>query len=373
MENVRLITNDKELLVVAKVLFLTLKENAQSGKFVIFLPWKFVLPEAEIKFNGKKKNWLKPAEESTANFSFEAEVAAISQTEALRLLGVILYHLVSGKSEYTHESYLLDGYRRILNSDLWPIISSLVKSEVETFDQVETALESINPDELKNKINTPPADKTKDKVKQVSDTIRELAKENFKVIGHEAVANAWDLPVPTDVQIRYSEASLREAIAANANGEQWTLVYYSGQNPRQMRDKIGVGSSSFYDNDWWLKDKENFWATKTDIEPGYYLLNFKGQFADKTWDVQEELINKLGSAYERAHEFVVKEAVLSNFRINHGERLLENWYHWGKEIDSGRYRVDVGYFGSDGFFVGYGTPSSSNDLLRVVVARKFDF
>lgn len=295
----------------------------------------------------------------------------------MRLLGVTLYHLVTGKSEHTHESYLLDGYKRSLDSGLWPTIAFLLKGEAKEPEEVEKMIESVDPDDIKANIQPiPTVNVVTTKNRTADDVIRELASERIKIIGHEPVANMWGIVVPGDIQIRYNEASLRESIEANANGEQWALGYYSGQNPRQMRQKIGVNSSSqpfFYNNDWWQKNQEDFWATKTNIEPGYYLLNFNGKFADKNWDTQERLIGELGPVYKRCHEFVVSETVLSNFRIHNNEKLLENWYHWGEEFVSDRDRVAVGGFDSRGFNVRNGTPSDSNGILRVVVARKFDF
>jgi len=374
MEAIRLIANDEELLVVFKVLLSELKERIKGGKFIIFLPWKFVLPEEKIEIKDKKKYFVKKTGKKIINFSFEAEEADVEATEAMRLLGVTLYHLVTGKSEHTHESYLLDGYKRPLDLGLWPTIAFLLKGEAKEPEEVEKMIESVDPDDIKANIQPiPTVNVVTSKSRTADDIIRELANERIKIIGHEPVANMWGIVVPGDIQIRYSEASLRESIEANAKGEQWALGYYSGQNPRQMRQKIGTGSTCFYNNDWWLANKEDFWATKTNIEPGYYLLNFNGKFADKNWDTQERLIGELGPVYKRCHEFVVSETVLSNYRIHNSERLLENWYHWGEEFDSDRYCVAVGYFDSSGFYVNDDTPSYSNGILRVVVARKFDF
>ncbi|MFA6537067.1 MAG: hypothetical protein WCT18_01570, partial [Patescibacteria group bacterium] len=341
---VRLITSDKDLRIVFKVLLCELREKIKSGKSVIFLPWKFVLPEDEIEIKEKDESVVNETGEKLINFSFEAEDAEIDSFEALRLLGVTLYHLVTGKSELTHESYLLDGYRRPLNSSLWPIILLLLKEEEQDIEKIEEMIDAVDPDEIKSNIQLPQpaigAIKT-GKTRTADDIIRELAKEKIKIIGHERVANFWGISVPQDVRIRYSEETLREAIVANQSGEQWALAYYAGHSARQMRAKWGVNKNTqpcIYNNDWWLKDKEDYWATKT-LEPGYYLLNFNGKFDSKKWSEQENLITGLGPMYERAHEFVVGETVLSNFNIHNGERLLENWYHWGKESSSADYRV----------------------------------
>lgn len=374
MKAIRLIANDEELLVVFKVLLSELKKGIKSGKFIIFLPWKFVLPPERLEIKDKKKYLVMKTEEKIINFSFEAEEAEVDATEAMRLLGVTLYHLVTGKSEYTHESYLLDGYRRPFDSGFWPAISLLLKGETRELEEVEKMIKSVDPDDIKANIQpVPTVNVVTKKNRTADDIIRELANEHIKIIGHELVANMWGIVVPGDIQIRYNEASLRKAIEANAKDEQWALGYYSGQNPRQMRRKIGIGSTCFYDNNWWLKEEEDFWATKTNIEPGYYLLNFNGKFADKHWGRQESLIGELGPVYKRCHEFVVSETVLSNCRIHNSEKLLENWYHLGEESSSDGNRVVVGGFDSRGFDVGNDAPLTSSDQIRVVVARKFDF
>jgi hypothetical protein len=375
--SVRLIATDEELMIVFRVLLSEYRERTRVGKVVIFLPWKFVLPEEKIEIKDKKKFLVKKTGEKVINFSFEGEETDIDAEESLRMLGVTLYHLVTGKSELTHESFLLDGYRRSLNSTLWPIILLLLRKEEQDIDQIEKMIDAIDPKELKAEIEppkvAPPAGTGK--IKTADDIIRGLAGEKIKIIGHEGVANFWGITVPQDIRIRYSEETLREAIAANQNGEQWALAFYSGMSLRQMREKKGTNKSNqpcFYNNDWWLKSSEDSWATKN-MEPGYYLLNFNGKFANKKWSDQEGLTTALGSMYERAHENVVSETVISNFGVHNGERLLENWYHWGKETDSGGGRVCVGDFGSDGFDVAGYSPGSSHDRLRVVVFRKFDF
>jgi len=373
--NMRLIATDEELMIVFRVLLSEYRERAKIGQVVIFLPWKFVLPEEKIEIKDKKKFLVKKTGEKVINFSFEGEEAGIDSEESLRMLGVTLYHLVTGKSELTHESFLLDGYRRPLNSTLWPIILLLLRKEEQDVARIEEMIDAIDPKELKAEIEPPKvtAPASTGKTKKADDVIRELSSEQIKIIGHEGVASFWGITVPQDIQIRYNEATLRESIEANRNGEQWSLGYYSGQSIRQMRQKVGTGGQPrFYNNDWWLKDKEDFWATKT-LEPGYYLLNYKGPFASKTWNDQESLTAGLGPMYERAHEFVVSETVISNFSVHNGERLLENWYHWCKETDSDGYRVYVGYFDSDGFAVAFYSPGFSYGGLRVVVFRKFDF
>lgn len=371
----RLITSDNELLIVFKVLLFELKEMIKTGKLAIFPPQKFVLPEDEIQIKDKKKFLVKKTGDKSINFSFETEKTEADTSEAMRLLGVTLYHLVAGKSELTHESYLLDGYIRPLNSSLWPIILLLLNKEEADIAKIEKMVEEIDPEEIQDDIQPPEFGNAKGKTKKLDDMLNWLSGEQIKIIHHDIVANFWGIVLPQNIQIRYSEETLRQSIEVNKNGENWRLAFYSGQNPRQMGQKIGTDRNNqpcFYDNNWWLQDEEDFWADKN-LEPGYYLLNFNGKFADKKWDKQEELIAKEGVVYERAHDFVVAETVISNFNTHNEERLLENWYHWGEETGSNDNRVCMGSFGSRGFFVGFHSPDDSDGLLRVVLSRKFDF
>jgi hypothetical protein len=354
-----LIASDEEFLIVFRALLASLKKAAQEGKAVVFFPENFILPDEKI--NGE-------------NFAFEPTESDIEILEALRLLGVSLYHLASGKSEFNHESFILDGYRRPLNSSLWPIISALLKSEVESVEKIEEMLNAINPEDLAENIQPPlpNAPITSPKVKMADDVIRELAGQQIKILDHEKVANFWNVVVPQNVEIHYDEQTLRESIEANRSGEQWALAYCTGKSIRQIREIVGTsGQPRFYNNDWWLKPSEDSWATQV-LQPGYYLLNFNGKFRDENWDTQSSHIDELGPLFVRCHETLVSEIVFSNFHIFGGERLLENWYHWGKELTSGGRRVRVGDFGSNGFRVGYCSPGRSGGVLRVVVARKFD-
>jgi hypothetical protein len=354
-----IITSDEELLIVFQIFLANLKEATRKGKVVAFLPENIILPDEKI--DGE-------------NFLFEPKEIDVELPEALRLLGAILYHLVAGKSEFTHESFILDGYRRPLNSSLWPLIVALLKGEVKSIEEVEGMLNSINPEEAVQNIQPVPltAPATSSKTKMANDLIRELAGQQIKILDHEKVSNFWNVVVPQNVEIHYDEQTLRESIEANRNGEQWALAYCTGQSIRQIRQKIGTSNQPcFCDNDWWLEDDEDYWADKT-LEPGYYLLNFNGKFRDENWDTQGRHIAELGPMFERCHEFLVSEAVFSNFNIHNGERILKNWYHWGQELDSVGYRVVVGDFDSGGFGVGGRSPGGSHDRLRVVVARKFD-
>jgi len=130
----RRIKKDTELLVVARTLLSEISKGLEEGKCLVFTPDNIQIPKGkEIK----RKN----------SFKFKAEIQDIPTSECFRLLGVILYHLAKGQSEYTHEAYHADPVDAYLNlsfeSELWPVVASLVKGEVETVERVEQALASV--------------------------------------------------------------------------------------------------------------------------------------------------------------------------------------------------------------------------------------
>lgn len=132
----RLIKNDHELFVVLFVLLCKLAEENKKGNIVIFPPETFDFPDSIIQdialFSDKPRRSLKIAKKDI-NFSFEAETRNdIDMPEAIRRLGITLYHLSAGKSELTHESFLIDGYRAPFEGAGWPLILAMIRGEIES-------------------------------------------------------------------------------------------------------------------------------------------------------------------------------------------------------------------------------------------------
>lgn len=215
----------------------------------------------------------------------------------------------------------------------------------------------------------------------ITGTATEAEAHAIEILGDRRVitaaqANAaWNQPPSTNFQIRYSDEVLREAAESNARGEtDFRLAYINAISLREMQLIVGTSTKRqpcFYKGStWWLEDREDKWAMERP-EAGYYLVDFKGRFARISWHSQEKEIARLGDSYERAHEAVVAEAIISIFQI-HQERLLENWWHWGRSLDSDGDRVCVGRFGHSGFYVDDDHPDyGRGDVLQVCVARKF--
>lgn len=238
----------------------------------------------------------------------------------------------------------------------------------EIFSQLKSG--SLNPDHLQALIDH----KNPFEVREYPDwafILRLLGRD--KVITAERSAGVWGLESPKDDKVLYSKAALRSAAKENERGEDWYLVYCNGLSLREQREKLGADKSKqpcFYNNDWWLKSCEDAWA-KSKLQAGYRLINFRGRFANQNWNQQEQEIAKLGPDFERCHEAVFAEAILTIYTVNNGERIAENWYHWCSSASSDGGRVRVGVFDSNGLGVNVGWRGSSSGDLRVVLSRKF--
>jgi len=209
-----------------------------------------------------------------------------------------------------------------------------------------------------------------------------------KVLGYRDVCRVQKAKLP-DVEptMSFSEDVLRECAKANAEGTaNWRLAYVTGHSLRQEYEVMGWNRKKqpCFDPDltWWLDKAQDSWATRT-IKPGYRLLDFTKRFpsVSKGWQAQSDEIAKLGPNYERAEEQAVTEVCFSNFLLSpNKERLLPNWYHWGKLQTADGFYVYVGSLLEDGFFVWFFNPLGyqvnfhwfdySHDALGVVLARK---
>jgi len=177
-----------------------------------------------------------------------------------------------------------------------------------------------------------------------------------------------ELVPPQGVEIPYSD----EVLKKHADGK-WLLIYSYGLSLREQRQMVGVDPNHqpcVYNNDWWLKQKEDSWATKG-VKPGWYLVCLEGRYGSQTWQSQEESIQKeWGQDYDRADEHLMGEAYLSAFLITR-ERPLGNFYHWGKSLGSDGSRVGVGRFDRVGLYVDGYWGGGYDDYLRVCLLRKF--
>jgi len=197
-----------------------------------------------------------------------------------------------------------------------------------------------------------------------------------KVISNwQAARTAWLIEKIPDCDIYYHEETLRQCAEENAQGKaDWRLVYCHGLSLREQREKRGTDRNKQpcfnKESNWWLESKEDGWATYKP-QAGYYLINFRDQFGSLNWNQQEQEISKLGKEYERCHEAIFSEAIFTIFMVN-GERIAEDWYHWGVSLVSSGGRVRIGYFRAYGLGVDRGWYGYSYLGLRVALVRKFD-
>lgn len=208
----------------------------------------------------------------------------------------------------------------------------------------------------------------------VSIPLTEAEKAAIAILGAAKVLTQGQAKGEVELPIRYSEDTLRACAKENAEkGTDWRLVYLRGNSLREERERVGANRKRqpcFYDNNWWLEAKEENWATEK-YETDYYLIDFNGRLGRTSWPNQEKAIQGLGIDFERAHEAMVTEAAFRIFEAT-GERLLRDWYHWGRSLDSGGGRVGVGYFDSGGWCVRDGHPGcDGSGSLRVCLLRKF--
>jgi len=360
-----------EMRIVMKVLLMDLNTRSAAGHYVVFPPETFVIPEEAIQ---KVVPFAKNPGDNVYNFQYGVREEQINLSEALRLLGVTLYHLACGESEHNRESYLIDGYKRKqLNSGLWPVIRLLLERKETDIGKIEKMIDAIPKKDLVKDIQAPAPIVAA--ARTLDDTLRWLEEKGMKVLRHDLVANFWDVPMPANVTLRYSEATLNGAVEENKQGEKWVLVYYTGQSLRQMKNKVGTRSDTqpcfSHKSFQWLEETEDSWAKK-DLEPGYHLLNFNVRFVGEDWDKQEQQISGLGPGNERAHETIVAEAILSNYKLNGGDRLLYDRFHWGRETFSSKLHVAIGMEQS-GLFIGDSGGFKGEDVsyynLGVVLAK----
>jgi hypothetical protein len=212
-----------------------------------------------------------------------------------------------------------------------------------------------------------------------------------RFLSAEKVVRAWNklieegrgghahkpIKVPDNVPIPYSEATLKELGADN----RWYLIYDPGFSPRENREIVGTDPEKQpchrADNDWWLAEREDFWAGAKE-DPGYRLFTMEGLFpldnAAKDWDWQDEQVKAMGEAYERASTRLIANACISCFLVNQ-ERHFESTYNFGPEMDAD-YCFLVTNFEQQGLSIGHWLRNDWGGYwvsgLATCVARKPD-
>lgn len=173
--------------------------------------------------------------------------------------------------------------------------------------------------------------------------------------------------------VPYSE----QTIARHADGK-WLLFWHPGWGLGLQKTIFGTvpaAEAGFFDSKWWLHAREKRWAG-INPEQGYRLMSLKvlDESRGKKHHEQERAIKKLGRPYERPSCALVSVGVFLSYLINNGERLLagEDDFHWGTEVDSHGYIVEIGRFDSHGLLVDHDWRDYSGPELGVCPSRTED-
>jgi hypothetical protein len=173
-----------------------------------------------------------------------------------------------------------------------------------------------------------------------------------KVVSARQASKTWKLKIPESDGVRYENCTFQQCANENANGlADWRLVFLFGLSLSEQLAIVGTNPEKgpcFYRSHWWLQRSEKSWVDRGQ-RAGYWLIDFRGRFGAMSWRKQQAEIGRQLHA-ERAPAAMMAEATMA-FASVHNERLLPNWYHWGKSLDSMGNPVAVGNFDSLGLTV----------------------
>jgi hypothetical protein len=136
----------------------------------------------------------------------------------------------------------------------------------------------------------------------------------------------------------------------------------TGLSLLELRDKYGLGSKGFYEQDWYLNEL----FAKEKPKPGVYEIDFGEKLVNMTFAKQKKKIKK---GFTVAHPAIITEAILSYYK-NTGNRLMGNFWSRTSSLDSGGFRVVVGLFDSFGLSVYCYSDGYYIDNLGLAAARK---
>ncbi len=140
-----------------------------------------------------------------------------------------------------------------------------------------------------------------------------------------------------------------------------TIHIYSGKSLVELRKQFDIGSSGFYDNSWWLKEK----FAEEHPPKGKYEIDLREDLVNLTFYEQKE---KLDKGFDVIHPAILAEAILTHYQKTK-ERLTEKLWFRTSSVASG-YHVSIGDFDADGLNVYYWV-AYRNDNVGVSAARKF--
>ncbi|MEI6673310.1 MAG: hypothetical protein WCL02_08645 [bacterium] len=217
----------------------------------------------------------------------------------------------------------------------------------------------------------------------------------INILGHDKVITVqqayrlWNMSYSLEErhtldQIRYSESTLRKcAIENKKNKTSWHLIYIIGKTLPEQRAILGNSPESqpcFRPGyDWFLDEKEKFWADKKPTNGEYYLINFH-DFGTHGLNYSEQLekVGELGPGYGVVNPHILAESLIS-LRKNTNESVACLWTHRSSVVNAKGDYVCVGDFsyGTQNYF-GTGLKVESEPFYRkygscrIAVYKKHD-
>jgi hypothetical protein len=193
------------------------------------------------------------------------------------------------------------------------------------------------------------------------------------VITMNDAARVWN-KAGIDLPVRYAKATLVQAAEENqARCNCWKLLYIFGNSLLYQALRFGTDRTKnpcFNKAIWWDSPREDFWAAKK-VESGYYLIDCKGLFINRSWDDQEAEIRNLGARYRRADLNVMCEGTLSNYAVNQ-RWLFAKHSRWSGVADSRGQFVYV-FVNSGGITLARRNREESKQVSGVCLFNEFDF
>lgn len=186
-------------------------------------------------------------------------------------------------------------------------------------------------------------------------------------------------------EILYSDKTLHEAARQNKEKEaSWYLIYIMGITLPEQRKLLGIEPQSqpcFRSGyDWFLEEKEGFWANKKPTKTQtHYLINFK-DFGTCGLPYPEQLkkVEELGPGYDVIDPHILAESIIS-IRKNTNEGIANFWTHRSSVLNSKNEHVCVGDFSyskENHFGTGLKVESNTSNwrygTCRMVVYKKHD-
>ena len=144
--------DDASLEVVFWQLAADLKSALAKNNLIWFPPDKIAI-SGSAEFLAKQRITATPAGDASIK----------TPAEAVRLLGVVVYHLATGQSELNNLSYLLDGYQQAFDSKFWPWLQKIANGQLSDLAGIKKQFTELKESPLPKPSVKPEPEKVKEK------------------------------------------------------------------------------------------------------------------------------------------------------------------------------------------------------------------